>query len=265
MATDSSPRHARLRSSEAQIEGKHPILEALRAGRPLRRLMVARGSAADGAMRRLIGEARARGVPVQEVDPAVLLRQARTRSPQGVIAHAAAHRTVEIHDILERARSRSEPPFLVMLDGVVDPSNLGAVVRSADAAGAHGVVIPRRRAAGLTPTVAAASAGALEHVLVAVVPNLAAATERLKREGIWVIGADPSAREGLYTVDLAPPLALVLGGEERGLTRLVRERCDRLVRIPMHGVTSSLNVSVAAGVVLFEIRRQIARRAGETG
>lgn len=254
-----------MRSAEAQIEGRHPVLEALRAGRPLRKLLVARGSAADRVMRHLIGEARARGVPVQEVDPAVLAQQAQTRSPQGVIAYASAHRTVEIQDILACTRGGSEAPFLLLLDGVQDPGNLGAIIRSADAAGVHGVVIPRHRAVGLTPTVAASSAGAVEHVPVAVVPNLGSAIEYLKREGIWVTGADPTARDSIYDVELVPPLALVLGGEGRGLSRLVRDRCDRLIRIPMHGATSSLNVSVAAGVLLFEVRRQMAARAREDG
>lgn len=265
MAPGVAPRRARLTSAEAQIEGRHPVLEALRAGRPLRKLLVARGSTTDRAMRHLIGEARARGVPVQEVDPAILLQQAQTRSPQGVIAYAAAHRTFEIPDILGRARARSEPPFLLLLDGVQDPGNLGAIIRSADAAGVHGVVIPRHRAVGLTPTVAASSAGAVEHVPVAVVPNLGSAIEYLKQEGIWVTGADPTARDPVYAVELIPPLALVLGGEGRGLSRLVRDRCDRLVRIPMHGATSSLNVSVAAGVLLFEARRQMAARARGNG
>lgn len=263
MAPGVAPRRAGLRSAEAQIEGRHPVLEALRASRPLRKLLVARGSTTDRAMRHLVGEARARGVPVQEVDPAVLAQQAQTRSPQGVIAYAAAHRVVEISDILGRAHVRSEAPFLLLLDGVQDPGNLGAIIRSADAAGVHGVVIPRHRAVGLTPTVAASSAGAVEHVPVAVVPNLGSAIEYLKREGIWVTGADPVARDPVYAVELTPPLALVLGGEGRGLSRLVRDRCDRLIRIPMHGATSSLNVSVAAGVLLFEVRRQMAARARE--
>jgi len=246
---------------DAQIEGRHPVLEALRAGRPLRKLVVARGSAAR-SLQRLVGEARRRGIPVQEVETAVVDRLARTRSPQGVIAYAAAHGVVGLEDLLGRAKSRGEAPFILLLDGVEDPGNLGAILRSADAVGGHGVVIPQRRAAGLTPAVAAASAGAIEHMPVAQVPNLSQAIERLKADGVWVIGADPGAQQILYDAALRPPIALVVGSEGRGLSRLVRERCDALVRIPMHGETASLNVSVAAALVLFEVRRQM--RAGET-
>lgn len=242
---------------DVQIEGRHPVLEALRAGRPLRRLIVAKAAASGHAIRELIGEARRRGVPVQDVDPSVLARLAQTRTPQGVIAVAAAHAVVDLDDVLALGRARGEPPFLLLLDGVEDAGNLGAIIRSAEAAGVHGVVIPRHRAAGVTPAVVAASAGAIEHLRVAQVPNLAAAIERLKAAGVWVMGADASAKDEVFDVELKPPLALVVGGEGRGLSRLVRERCDRLVRIPMYGVTASLNAAVAAGIVLFEARRQM--------
>jgi 23S rRNA (guanosine2251-2'-O)-methyltransferase len=228
----------------------------------MRKLLVTRAAEPGRALHHLVGEARRRGVPVQEVSPAVLERLAKTRTPQGVIAFAAAHSTVDLDDILARSRERSEPPFLLLLDGVEDPGNLGAILRSAEAAGVHGVVIPRHRAAGLTAAVAATSAGAIEHVSVAQVTNLSAAIERLKSAGVWVVGADASARDDLYTARLSPPVGVVVGGEGRGLSRLVRERCDTLVRIPMHGVTASLNASVAAGVVLFEIRRQMRSQPG---
>ncbi len=248
---------------DTQLEGRHPVLEALRAGRPLRKVLVARSSAAHKPLHDLIGEARRRGVPVQEVEASVLERLAQTRTPQGVIAYAAAHAVVDLDAVLQHGRSRSEAPFLLLLDGVEDPGNLGAIIRSAEAAGAHGVAIPRHRSAGLTPSVAAASAGAIEHVLVAQVTSIPSAVERLKREGVWVIGADAAARDVIYDVAIEPPVALVVGGEGRGLSRLVRERCDRLVRIPMHGATASLNVSVAAGILLFEVRRQIQARAAK--
>lgn len=244
-------------AGDVQIEGRHPVLEALHAGRPLRRLFIAKPAASSHAMRDLIGAARGRGVPVQEVDPAVFARLAKTRTPQGIIAIAAAHAVVELDDVLARSRARGEAPFLLLLDGIEDPGNLGAIIRSAEAAGAHGVVIPRHRAAGLTPVVVAASAGAIEHMPVAQVPNLTAAIERLKAAGVWVMGADAAAKDEVFDVALEPPLALVIGGEGRGLSRLVRERCDRLIRIPMYGATSSLNASVAAGIVLFEARRQM--------
>ncbi len=256
MARGDAPRRPDLRP-EVQIEGRHPILEALRAGRPLRKLLVARPITAHRPLRDLIGEARRRGIPVQEVDAAVLDRLAQTRTPQGVIAYAAAHATVDLDAILQRSRERGEAPFVILLDGVEDPGNLGAIIRSAEAAGVDGVVVPRHRAAGLSPSVAAASAGAIEHVLVAQVTSIPSAIERLKHQGVWVIGADAGARDVLYGAAIEPPVALVVGGEGRGLSRLVRERCDRLVRIPMHGATASLNVSVAAGILLFEVRRQM--------
>jgi 23S rRNA (guanosine2251-2'-O)-methyltransferase len=264
MARDRPPRRPDLRRAEAlpdtQIEGRHPVLEALRAGRPLRKVVVTRSGAGHRPLHELISEARQRGIPVQEVPPAILDRLAQTRAPQGVIAYAAAHATVDLGAVLERGRARGEPPFVLLLDGVEDPGNLGAIIRSAEAAGVHGVVIPRHRAAGLTPAVAAASAGAIEHVPVAQVTNLSSAIERLKSEGVWVIGADAGAREVVFETTIEPPVALVVGGEGRGLSRLVRDRCDRLVRIPMHGVTASLNASVAAGVILFEARRQMQER-----
>lgn len=261
MARRGPPRREDLTRAEVQIEGRRPVLEALRADRPIRRLLVARTSAPQGTLSRVLAEARRRGIPIQHVDETVLDRLARTRAPQGVLAVAMAHATVDLDAILARARDRAEPAFLLLLDGVEDPANLGAILRSAEAAGVHGVVIPSRRAAGLSPAVAASSAGAIEHVPVAQVVNLAQTLARLQRDGIWVIGADPGSATDLYDVPLRPPVALVVGGEGRGLSRLVRERCDRLVRIPMHGATASLNVSVAAALVLFEVRRQMRQAA----
>jgi 23S rRNA (guanosine2251-2'-O)-methyltransferase len=258
MARRRSERRPDLSPGTTQIEGRRPVLEALRAGRLLRKLLVAHSHPSSGPLHDLISEARRRGIPVQDVPPAVIDRLAHTRAPQGVIAYAASHATVDVDDLLALARTRGEAPFVLLLDGVTDPGNLGAILRSAEAAGAHGVVIPRHRAAGLTPVVAAASAGAIEHVRVAQTSNLTHAMERLKAEGVWVIGADPAARAmSIYEARLRPPLALVVGGEGRGLSRLVRERCDLLVRIPMHGATASLNVSVAAALLLFEVRRQM--------
>ena len=176
---------------------------------------------------------------------------------QGVAALVAAAPLVTVDDLLRRARDRGEAPFLIALDGVEDPHNLGAVIRTADAAGAHGVIIPRRRAAGLSPVVARASAGALAHCPVAQAGNLVAALGHLKAQGVWVVGADPAGAERYDEVSLAPPVALVVGGEGRGLHRLARERCDRVVRIPLRGRVASLNVSVAAALLLFEVARHL--------
>jgi 23S rRNA (guanosine2251-2'-O)-methyltransferase len=236
------------------IPGRRPVLEALRAGRPIRKILLAR-TAHGSLIRELTHEARRRGVAVQSVDPR-RLEELSAASHHGVVALAAARSTVQVEAILAAAAARGEAPFVLVLDGVEDPHNLGALIRTADAAGVHGVIIPRHRAAGLTPAVARASAGAVEHVPVAVAPNLVRVLEDLKAAGLWVAGADPDAPQPYTGARLTPPLAVVMGGEGRGLSRLVREHCDLLVRLPMRGKVASLNVAVAAGVLLFEVVRQ---------
>lgn len=236
------------------IPGRRAVLEALRAGRPIRKILLAR-TAHGTIVRDLVAEARRQGVVVQSVD-VYRLDQLSRASHQGVLALTAARQAADVSDILAAAAAKGQAPLIVVLDGVEDPSNLGAVIRTADAAGAHGVIIPKHRAAGLTPAVARASAGAIEHVPVAVVTNLVRALEELKAAGVWVAGADPGGPEVYSAARLTPPLALVMGGEGRGLSRLVKEHCDLLVRLPMRGKVASLNVSVAAGVLLFEVVRQ---------
>jgi len=248
--------------ADASLLGRRAVLEALRAGRPVSRVLVARSADVRGPLREIVREARARRVVVQIVDRRRLDALAHGIVHQGVAAMIAAAPTVSVDDLLARSRARGEPPFLIALDGVEDPHNLGAVIRTAEAAGAHGVIIPRRRAAGLTPVVARASAGALAHCPVAQVGNLVAALERLKGEGVWVVGGDAAGSERYDAAPLDPPLVLVLGGEGRGLHRLVRERCDRVVRIPLRGRVASLNVSVAAALLLFEVARRH-RASGE--
>ena len=237
--------------------GRRAVLEALRAGRPVVRVLVAGTADVRGPLREIVREARERRVIVQTVERRHLDALARGVVHQGVAALVAAAATVTVEDLLQRARDRGEAPFLIVLDGVEDPHNLGAVIRTADAAGAHGVIIPRRRAAGLTPTVARASAGAVAHLPVAQAGNLVAALDRLKAAGVWVVGADPAGAERYDAVSLSPPVALVVGGESRGLHRLVRERCDRVVRIPLLGRVASLNVSVAAALLLYEVARHL--------
>jgi 23S rRNA (guanosine2251-2'-O)-methyltransferase len=241
---------------DAPLLGRRAVLEALRAGWPLSRVLLARTASNTGSLREIAQEARARHVIVQIVDRRYLDALARGEIHRGVAGLMAAAPTVGVDDLLQRARGRGERPFLIALDGVEDPHNLGAVIRTAEAAGAHGVIIPRRRAAGLTPAVARASAGAVAHLPVAAAGNLVAALDRLKAEGVWIVGADPAAPECYDKVELQPPVALVLGGEGRGLHRLVRERCDRLVRIPLRGRVASLNVSVAAALLLYEVARR---------
>ncbi|MCL4555033.1 MAG: 23S rRNA (guanosine(2251)-2'-O)-methyltransferase RlmB, partial [Actinobacteria bacterium] len=224
------------------------------SGRPVHRVVIARGSRGAG-MERIRAEARGRGVPLHEVDPGALDAMARTRSHQGVVAIAAAVPYVPIEEILER-RAGVEPPFLLLADGVQDPGNLGSLLRTGDASGVHGVVVPARRSAGLTEAAVKAAAGGAETVPVARVANLSQAVELLKRRGIWVIGADPRAGTPYHRADYTDAVALVLGGEDRGLSRLLRERCDVLVGIPMMGRLGSLNVAVAGALLMYEVRRQ---------
>jgi 23S rRNA (guanosine2251-2'-O)-methyltransferase len=246
---------------ETALVGRHAVLEALRAGQPVSRVLVSRTARGAGPLRDIVEAARRRGVPVKPVDARRLDGLAQGLPHQGVAALTAVQTLVGLDDVLEVARGRGEPPFLIVLDGVEDPHNLGAVIRTSEAAGAHGVVIPRRRAAGLTPAVARAAAGATAHLAVAGVGNLVAALEELKQAGVWVIGADPEAAEPYDAGALEPPVALVVGAEGRGLHRLVRERCDRLVRIPLRGQVRSLNVSVAAALLLYEVARRAGRVA----
>jgi 23S rRNA (guanosine2251-2'-O)-methyltransferase len=236
--------------------GRHAVLEALRGGRPVSRVLLSAGAHVRGPLDEIVREARARHVPVQTVDRRRLDLLGHGVRHQGVAAVAAEQALVGLDQVLARARERGEAPLLVALDGVEDPHNLGAVIRTAEAAGAHGVIVPRRRAAGLGPAAVRAAAGATAYLPVAGVSNLVAALQRLKAEGVWVIGADASATESYDSGALVPPVVLVVGGEGRGLHRLVREQCDRVVRIPLWGRVQSLNVSVAAALLLYEAARR---------
>ena len=229
--------------------GVHAVLEALRAKRPLNRVVVAKG-ASNPRLNEILDLCRSLSVPIRIEPREALDRLAGSTAHQGVVALGAALQAVELEDIAAGAQ------LLVLLDGIEDPHNLGAIVRTAHAAGADGVVIPERRAAGLTEAVAKAAAGALEYLPVARVGNLSRTLEDLKRRGFWIYGLDERGDRPYDQVDYASPAALVLGGEGKGLHELVRRHCDFLVRIPMAGAISSLNVSVAAGIVLFEWRRR---------
>ncbi len=244
-----------------QIEGRNPVLEALRAGREINKLLVAKG-AQEGSVRQILGLARDAGVVVQTVDRARLDALAQGRSHQGVIALVAAQNYATVDDILARAKQRNEDPLVLVLDGVEDPQNLGSLIRSADGAGAHGVIIPERRAVGLTAVVAKASAGAVEHVPVARVTNVVRTLEELKQAGLWVVGTHQDAPELYYQARLAGPLAVVVGGEGKGIGRLVGEHCDFMVRLPMLGQVSSLNAGVAGAILLYEVHRQRALGTG---
>jgi len=238
-----------------RLTGIHAVREALEADRPLDSLIVARGSHGK-RIEELVRLARQHGIPVRFEERIQLDRTAGTREHQGVVALVAASPSARFEDLLKPRDSQAGPRLLVLLDGVEDPQNLGAIVRTSLAAGAQGVVIPERRAAGLTDAVARASAGALAHLPVARVKNLSRAMEEMKHAGYWLVGLDERAEKRHTEVDFKVPVGVVLGGEGKGLHELVRERCDFLVSIPTTGPVRTLNVSVAAGVVLFEAVRQ---------
>lgn len=252
--------------SASHVYGVLPVLELLRAGsRPVERITLAEGGH-EHRLRELFELARAAGVPVRRVPRAELQRVAPAgANHQGIVATVAAARYLSTEELLARLTARKgteDEPLAVVLDGVEDPRNLGAIIRTAECAGAHGVFVPERRAAGLTETVAKAAAGALEYVPVARAANVARLVEELKEQGIWTVGTAADAAQDYTEWDWRQPCALLLGGEGAGLRRLVRERCDVLVRVPLRGRISSLNVSVAAGVVLYEaVRQRTAARA----
>ena len=237
---------------ENLLAGRNPIREALKSGRDIERLLVARGDL-SGSAREIVAMARERHIVVQRVDRARLDELSPTH--QGMIAFASAFRYAQVEDMFALARARGEDVLLVILDGVTDPHNLGAIIRSAECAGAHGVIIPERRAVGLTPAAVRASAGAVEHLPVARVTNLARLMETLQQQGVWVAAADMQG-ENYLEVDLTGPLALVVGAEGEGVSRLVLERSDRRIALPLAGKIDSLNASVAAGILLYEVRRQ---------
>ena len=233
-----------------QIEGRNPVLEALRAGHPINKLLVAKEF--DGPLAPAIAAARAAGIPVVRTNPAALDRMSRTRSHQGIIALVSAREYLSLEDLLVKAAVAPPPPLLLLLDGVMDPQNLGALIRTAEAMGFCGVILPERRAAGLTATVARASAGALEHIPVARVTNLTRTMQELKEQGYWLIGAEAGTGQmALPAIDR--PLGLVLGGEDSGLHRLVKEECDFLISVPLYGQVNSLNVSAAGAILMHAV------------
>ena len=240
---------------EGQLEGRNALTEALRAGRTIDKVFIADGDT-DRGLQRLAAEAKEAGAVIVPVDRRKLDQMSFTRSHQGVIALAAAHDYYTIDDILEEAASRGENALIVICDELSDPHNLGAIMRSAECAGAHGVVIPKRRSVGLTATVAKASAGAVEYMKVARVTNINNAINELKEKGVWVFGTAAEGSVPMYKADLTGPAAIVIGNEGDGMSPLVRKNCDMLVHIPMKGHISSLNASAAASILLYEAVRQ---------
>lgn len=236
------------------IEGRNAVLEAFRAGKPVDKLFVLDGCQ-DGAVRTIVREAKKHDTILQFVSRERLSQMSETGKHQGVIAYVAAYEYAEVEDMLRLAGERGEDPFLILLDNIEDPHNLGAVIRTANLAGAHGVIIPKRRAAGLTAVVAKTSAGALNYTPVAKVTNLKKTMEDLKRQGLWFVCADMDGTE-MYQLDMKGPIGLVIGSEGEGVSRLVKEACDFTAGIPMKGDIDSLNASVAAGVLAYEVVRQ---------
>jgi 23S rRNA (guanosine2251-2'-O)-methyltransferase len=238
------------------IEGRNPVIEALRAGRPISKILMDRNAQLHGAAAQILQLAKGKGVMVELVDKRIIDRQSVTGSSQGVMAFAAAKDYVSLDDLLSIPLERREPALYLVLDGIEDPHNLGAILRTAEATGVHGVVIREKRAVGLTPAVVKASAGAVEYVPVAMVTNISQAILTLKKNNVWVTGIDVSGEQDYSRVDFSLPAAIVIGGEGKGLSDLAGKRCDSIASIPMKGKVTSLNASVAAAVVMYEALRQ---------
>ena len=243
-----------MRYEESILEGRNAVLEAFRSGKTIDRLFVQDGCK-DGPVQRIVREARKHDTIIQFVKKERLDQMSETGHHQGVVAYTAAYSYATVEEILQAAKDSGEPPFLILLDGIEDPHNLGAIIRTAHQAGAHGIIIPKRRAAGLTAAAARTSAGALNYMPVAKVTNLKKTMDDLKKEGIWFACAD-MAGDTMYRVNLTGPIGLVIGNEGEGVSRLVREACDMYVSIPMKGKIDSLNASVAAGILAYEVVRQ---------
>ncbi len=240
--------------AENQLEGRNAVLEALRSGRDMEKLLVQKGNV-EGTIKRIVAQAAEKGIVIQEVSRQKLDELSQTKNHQGVIAIVSAQNYAEVEDILAAAREKGEEPFLILLDGITDPHNLGAILRTAECAGAHGVIIPKRRSVGLNATVGKTSAGAIAYIPVARVTNLVKTMEQLKKEGLWFACADMGECD-YFDANLKGPIGLVIGSEGEGVSRLVKENCDFTASIPMYGKISSLNASVAAALLMYEVVRQ---------
>lgn len=237
------------------IEGRNPVIEALKAGREIEKILVAEG-ATEGSVKKILAMANEQNIIVQKVVRAKLDQISTADRHQGVVAYVAAYEYADLDDVLNRVEERGEKPFIILCDEITDPHNLGSIIRTADAVGAHCVVIPKRRAVGLTAVVAKTSAGALEYVPVCKVTNLNQTIEMLKKRGLWIAAAEMDGTVEYFKADLKGSIALVVGSEGQGISRLTKEHCDFLVRIPMKGSVSSLNASVAASILMYEVFRQ---------
>ena len=238
-----------------KIEGRNPVMEALRSGREIDKILIAKGTR-GGSLIKILGKAKDKGIPIQYVERQKIDEMSESNAHQGIVAIVAAHKYVHFEDIIESAKNSGKDPLILILDKITDPHNLGSIIRTADAVGVDGIIIPKRHSVGLTAVVAKSSAGAIEYVPVAKVSNIAQTIDRIKEKGIWVAGAHMDGEKEHYNTDLKGPLALIIGSEGTGISRLTKEKCDFLVRLPMVGKISSLNASVAAAVLMYEVFRQ---------
>ena len=237
------------------VEGRNSVLELLESGRDINKIFIAKGEK-HGSINKIIAIAKERSIVIIEVDKRKLDEMSTSRNHQGVIATVPPFEYCEVEDILDEAKRRNEVPFIVILDGIEDPHNLGSIIRTAETAGVHGVIIPKRRAASVNATVSKSSAGAVEHVKIARVNNINETIKYLKEEGLWICGTDGDAKDYYYNQNLKGPMTIVIGSEGFGMSRLVKENCDFLVKIPMKGKITSLNASVSAGIVIYEAVKQ---------
>jgi 23S rRNA (guanosine2251-2'-O)-methyltransferase len=238
------------------LEGRNPVLEALRSGRPIGKIFLAKNIERHSIIAEIIHLAQTRGIPVEYVERLAIDRQSETRANQGILAYTISKEYLELDQLMAISQDKNEPPLFIILDGIEDPHNLGAILRTAEASGIHGVIVREKRAVGLTPTVAKASAGAIEYIPISRVTNLSQTIEFLKKNNIWVVGIDQTGKTNYTRIDYKIPTAIVIGGEGKGLSDLVKKHCDFLASIPMKGKITSLNASVAAGVVMYEALKQ---------
>lgn len=238
-----------------QVEGRNAVLELLESGKDINKIYLEKGEK-QGSINKIIAKANERKILITEIDKQKFRQMVQTPNAQGVIAIVPPFDYCEVYDIIALAKEKEEDPFIVILDGIEDPHNLGSIIRTAETAGVHGIIIPKRRAASVNSTVAKVSAGAVEHMKIARVNNIVETINTLKKEGIWICGTDMEGAEYYYKQDLTGPLAIVIGSEGKGMSRLTKENCDFLTKIPMQGKITSLNASVSAGIVIYESRVQ---------
>ncbi len=238
-----------------QVEGRNSVLELLESGKDINKIFIEKGDK-QGSINKIIAKAKERKIVIVEIDKQKMNQMAKTPNPQGIIAIVPPFDYCEIYDIINLAKEKNEDPFILILDGIEDPHNLGSIIRTAETAGVHGIIIPKRRAATVNSTVNKTSAGAVEHMLIARVNNLNETINTLKQQGIWICGTDINTNKYYYNQDLTGPIAIVIGNEGAGISRLVKENCDFLVKIPIKGKVTSLNASVSTGIVVYEAVKQ---------